>query len=592
MPRMTNRGVNSHEHLLQDIPGLATLNGVETFTFAPSTDTDGQNYGTWAELYAAYTYARGQRPYTFKEIVFDPRGLAAGADIEIPALPGIPTQTYESQTAMSSKKNPTNRISVKIASGVAFEILPDLSDVDAPAIFSVIGLDMFMEAGSAAPLVTVPDTRKLKLILYDASLRQKEATHALFELLGGDLDLDMFDSEVPADTGPVIKIGGIGKTLTLSTKGLCEIGKAVLESDLDLADVISTLSTDTRPAPQPGIKLPAAVAMFAPAANANVRPAYSLTVLAHGQLKLAAPDSTPYVVQGFPFKMSGGVPIADNTFVLESGDAADQEVYTFKAAAGAPFEVTIGGSALLTMNNLITVINTDSVLWEAQLITVPGGGGSAIAIYRQSQTKEGLSHGFQDRAWGVIAVAATPVVGYYPHATTGEVLLSYSTPTFQALPAADPGRAFCGWSTVSGLKDKSVVTVIDDLRSGTYQAFNPAAGGAGDWKFVGDAADDPTIILAGSATYVVQRQARLVRCTLAGADTINLALSPTCEPGVPLMIRRVDNTAGTLNLVPVAPDTTINGVAAPFALAGGAGGTGVVMTRDGDTGWVICGQAP
>lgn len=591
MPRSTNRGINTHDHLLSDIPALATLNGVETFTFAPGTTTDGASFGTWEELYAAYTVARAERPYSFKEIVFDPRGLAAGTDIEIPALPGSPIQTFESQTTFTSKKNPTNRIGVKVAPTVVFDLLPDLSDLNAPAIFSVIGLDMYMEAGSAAPMIRIPDTRGLKLILVDSSLKQKTALIPLLELIGGDLVAELTDSDLPADAGPVIRIGGVGKSLSLSTKGLCALGKAVIESSVDLASVASSLSTDTRPSAQPGIRLPDAVALFAPAANANVRPASQLTVLTQNQLKLKGANDTPYVVQAYAFQMSGGVPVNGNTLVLGDGVLADQETFTFVAAAGAPFEVTIGGSALVTMTNLAAAITADSALWVADVITIPGGGGAALAIYRRSQTKEGLSYGLQDRAWGTIAGAANAIVASYPDPSTGHVPLSYSTPNIQALPAVDPGEPFAGWSTVSGLKDKTLVTVIDDLRSGTFQAFNPAAGGAGSWKYVADAIDTPTLISA-AGTYAVQRQARLVRCTLGALDVVNLALSPFFEPGVPLAIRRTDNTAGTLNLVPVAPDTTINGVAAPFAFAGGAGGTGCILMRDGDTGWVIVGQAP
>ncbi len=596
MPSLSN-GVSPHQHLLQDITGIDTVAGVQSFTFAPQTTTNGQSYGTWAELYAAYTAARTAVPYAFREIVFDPRGLAAGEDVEISPIAGVPIQTFESQTVFTSKGNPTGpsgRISVKVSSAVVFQVLSDLSDPGLGCILSIQGLDFFQEAGAAAPLLSVPAPLKLKLVMLNASMRQHSAGVSMLQTEDGDLEADLTDSEIPgetdATTGPVGSVGGAGNTLVLTTNGPCTLGGRIFASDLTLAEVQSYLSADTVAAPQPGIKLPAGVmALFAPAANANVRPAYSLTVLAKGQLKLAPPDNTPYVVQGFPFKISGN-PAPGNTLNLGDGVVADTEAYTFVAVPAAPFEVEIGADAIVTMSNLVDSINSDSVLWGSQLIKIPGGGAVAVAIYRQSQSQEGLTSGLMDNAWGTFDPGVDPIVGVYPEPTTGFFLLSYSTPTFQALPTTEPTSSFAGWSTVSGLKDKSLVTVIDDFRSGAYQVFNPAAGGSGSWKFLADAADDPTII-AAAGTYLVGRQARLVVCTLGALDVVELDLSPFCEPGVPLMVHRTDNSVGTLTLVPVLPDTTING-APSLSLPGGVNGTGLILTRNGAGGWVVTGLYP
>lgn len=589
MPRTTNRGVSNHVHLLEDIPALDTLNGVQSFTYAPGTTTDGQSFGTWAELYAAYTQARAERPYVFREIVFDPRGLPAGTPLPIPAISGVPVQSFEAQTVFTSKGNPSNRIPVEFAADVSFDFIPDLSDPGAPAQFSISGLDAYMAGGAANPLGVIPATRKLKIAAKNASLSTKSAVE-LFNILDGDFELDMVDAEMPKDTGPVIKMSGTGRSLVLSVGGLSSFGKQVIQSDFDLASIDSSLSTDTRPAPQ-DIRVPTGAALFAPAANANVRPAYSLTVLTRGQLALAAPNNTPQILQGFPFQLSGGVPVAGNTFKLGSGVAADTETYTFVAAAVNPFEVTIGLTALATMLNLISTITADSVLWQADLIKIPGGGIEAIAIYRKTQTKEGLSYRLQDKAWGTIAAAANPVVGVYPNPTTGEVLLSYSRPTIQALPNAEPDGAMAGWSTVSGLTDKAFVTVIDEFRSGTYQASNPAAAGSGSWRYVMDAAD-PTLVITGAGTYFVQRQTRFVLVTLGALDVANLVLSPFFDTAETVRIFRTDNTAGTLNLVTVSPDTSVNNVASPVPFAGGAAGHGAVLQRDGIGGWWTPGVFP
>jgi len=48
-----------------------------------------------------------------------------------------------------------------------------------------------------------------------------------------------------------------------------------------------------------------------------------------------------------------GIPVANETFTIGAN------TYTWKAAAGAPFEITIGGDAATCVDNMVTVINTD-----------------------------------------------------------------------------------------------------------------------------------------------------------------------------------------------------------------------------------------
>ena len=54
-------------------------------------------------------------------------------------------------------------------------------------------------------------------------------------------------------------------------------------------------------------------------------------------------------------------PSPNDTIVVTNGTTT--ETYTFKASRSVAFEVAIGGSAIDTMNNLYTAINTDSVAW-------------------------------------------------------------------------------------------------------------------------------------------------------------------------------------------------------------------------------------
>lgn len=589
MSKLGNQ-TNQHEHIQDQIVGVETLSGVQSFVFAPGTTTDGNSYGTWTELYAAYQMAVVAKPNINRQIVFDPRGLVGGAPFVIPTITGVAVQSFENTTKFTSAENPTNLFDVETDVGVRMSFSP--SAFSPEAIMDVRGLNLVQKIGDVGSLLTVPAGTNFRLRAERARLATRSAP-AMIDILDGDFDLELVDADVARETaasGPVARMRApVGtRAFRPRTQGPSRVERDTVRSDNTLLDLESSISPETRPASQSGLRPPPSKAFFAPSASDNNRPAPSLTVLVRRQLTLAGAPLTPKILQAFLFRMTGGVPLAANTFSITNGTVT--ETYTFVVAAGAPFEVTIGASAAATMQNLVGVINVDSVLWQADIVRFPGSGSLAIAIVRLVQAVEGLSFDLADRAFGTIAAAATPKVGTYPQ-SDGFVPLSYSTPSISDLPGADALVGFAGWSSVTLLSDKAFVTVMDDDTSGVYQVINPFGGGPGDWKYVSDAIDPTLVIPPGSAAYAGMRQTRVVRATLGAADVVTFDLPRTFQEGEILSVFRTDATAGVFSLVPVGGDT-VNSVGAPFVVAPLAGGHGLMLVRDSSGAWLVVGQFP
>ena len=81
-------------------------------------------------------------------------------------------------------------------------------------------------------------------------------------------------------------------------------------------------------------------------------------------------DYTPAVAATGSFTVSGGVPIADETFAIGAN------TWTFKASRVNPFEVPIGGDAAATALNMITYINVDQTVG----VEAASGGSGVVDI--------------------------------------------------------------------------------------------------------------------------------------------------------------------------------------------------------------------
>lgn len=131
-------------------------------------------------------------------------------------------------------------------------------------------------------------------------------------------------------------------------------------------------------------------------------------------------------------------PIAGDTFTIRDGTTT--ETWTFQGASAA-FQPAIGGSALLTMQNLAARINTDSTAWAASVVTTLQSinpTGNVVIIYRKVPTAAPT-----DRIYGIFTTPADAKYVNYGGSS------DYRSSTTANLPGADPGTANFGFGRVT-----------------------------------------------------------------------------------------------------------------------------------------------
>lgn len=143
------------------------------------------------------------------------------------------------------------------------------------------------------------------------------------------------------------------------------------------------------------------------------------------------------IAQGVAFYLANN-PVPGDTLTIRDGTTT--ETFTFQAAPGA-FQPEIGGSALVTMQNLAATINADSTAWSASAITTFQGinpAGNVVVIYRNVPTSSPT-----DRIHGTFATPADAQYVDYG----GE--LDYRSSTTANLPSVDPVTANFGFGRVT-----------------------------------------------------------------------------------------------------------------------------------------------
>ncbi len=114
----------------------------------------------------------------------------------------------------------------------------------------------------------------------------------------------------------------------------------------------------------------------------------------------------------------GGLPVADETVTIGS------EVYTFKAAAAGPFEVTIGADAAATATNLVAKITASSAIVNASnlsgVVTVTAKIPGTVGNYALSEAATNVTVSGAALTGGADVVEGI-LVCHYPFQTTNKM---------------------------------------------------------------------------------------------------------------------------------------------------------------------------
>lgn len=535
--------------------GIGSASSGNNYTFRPGEpNPQGNVFNNWPNLVAAYQQETLANPTRAQTISFD-NSLAS---ISIPHIPGL---VFTALTSFVSAV-PAIRVPVTIQNATRWFLAPDSTG---RAKFNTSNLAFTRDPGPSTDsfLEELPGTTRVELDLFRTLLNNGSTLSEMYIPAGViDLAINAVESELTASVGSPGVILANSTSADIKVRAKSILGYQTISSTAPIGTLTSEVDPDSVIGSQPTLNYPTTTELNGPAASLNVRPGPNYVLLCRDQLNLAGAQNIPQILQAFLFSVTSNV--SDNdAFVITDGTTS--ETFTFKLAPAAPFEVLIGATRLGTLNNLAASITSDSTLWKGALVQNPITDQVGVAIIRVIQGREF----YNDRAYAAGPFASgSPFVGSFRSAD-GTVKLTYAQPDLIALPATDPGYSMAGFSTVSPLADGTLVSVIDGLSDGIYQALNPIGGaGFGTWQYM-CSPSDPTVVVNGAGTTPINRQARLIVVTLGAVDNQVLALTPFFPVGIPLLVRRTDVTAGTLTLNPVTG--TIDG-AASVALSGATGG--------------------
>ena len=247
------------------------------------------------------------------------------------------------------------------------------------------------------------------------------------------------------------------------------------------------------------------------------------------------------------------LPTATDTFIIDDGVAP--ETFTFKAALAIPFDVLIGIDAAATQANLITAINTDSLLWSAVATTgmdtyFAGLPAGQVVIYRK------IVSALPDRIYGVQTAPAGIKVVSFATATAQDYEVGSATEA--DIPAVDPAAKRFGFGRAIGaLVTNATHMISEDQTEYTWdaddQVWRQTGVGAMAYEVVGNITALAGAIAAGTRATIARGDHAHVRDAedggeviasevVVGADTAlaaNLAHVPLASSEVSLFLNGV-----------------------------------------------------
>lgn len=566
------------------IQGTPMVMDSAQFVFQPAGVAKGNNvFTSWQSLMDEYSQwkirvaAPGYSGTKKATILFD----NTYAPVSIPTLSGLIDADMAAETFFTSVKassgtdHGTANILVNIEDGVVWNVA---ADADLVSRFQSKAISWQRAAPGAATWLRSPDPAmtRFEMSIQGGGLASLSSSPVYSAPAGKDTTVRIVRATLESSVTPAIRAAA-GRFLNLTVEQQSVIKGRVLSSPGVISGLLSQIDPSSQVGPQ-DLQLPNNVELNGPAASIAVRPSPGMSVLTAGQLSTYGPTSIPQILQAMAVGF-GNNPANGNT--LSITDGVTIETFTFLLAAVNPFEVQIGGSVVATLSNLVAQINADSVLWKSEFFDNPQANSNAAVIIRRTQAVET----YPDRVYGTFGVGVNPFVTDYVQ-PDGAILLTYSSFTGAAIPAADPGEGYSGFSTVSPLLDGAFITVINARNDGVYQVQNPLILGSGRWIYISSPSEGP-LLVGAAGVFLANRQTRLVVATLAGGVAATVVLQSGVYPvGFPtLCIRRTDaDGLSTLTLTPSSG--TIDGLASvPQAVASGR-----ILSFDG-TNWHTVGNA-
>jgi hypothetical protein len=598
-------------------PGLNADGAPLCFIFRPeATDPLGTNvFRTWQETIDASNAA----PAVPKEICFDSsQATTAGTypNMTVPTgtydfteITGL-RSSYQGNNAtqvdpiplLSLSLSGENRIRqiVEFEENVVFTPPPFVSFTDTPTIY-IKNLDLQVDPGSTEPLITVDNSLVLILENSQLTFSGKSPTAPVIRVADGAYlkivlrDSSLTSSAVGVGDDSFLELRASGQTQLLPDAIFSETGTEWGLFNVQAGDAVMTslqVDEDLLSAGSSGFSSDADVF------SRGRRRGVERSLLHRTQLRSSSGFSASLVVLQAAMLTFTANPSDGETIVIEDGDGAGTETYTFKTVPAASTDILIGPNPNQTAINAGGTITSASSLWGAAAVgnsRIYGDSGSVgVVIRRLSQDKP---H-YADRLHGTMSAK----VFRWNNAN------NYTDGVTNTLPATDPGtgtRDF-GYGAVLldggfGGGDAKGMAFQSALDGKVYFSGQfPATVGKpspGQWNAVVGPSDEEVILSSGGGTPSVVtigdsvpslNGLRVITVSVTGGtdQEIQPPLFQDVFPGARYTIRRVDtDETSTLRLAPNG-GIGIEGVVTPNAIVIPPGGQITIERQQGAAEWL------